>query len=90
MDEELRHYRRYTRNGLRTKMTKAGFEVVIEKQFSRLAAVSSSISGRLLRRRHLTPHQMIWFDRIVPVAKLLEKCLPVPGMSLIMVRRKAT
>ena len=88
IDEELGHYRRYTRDELREKMTTAGFDVVMEKQFSRLAAVSWAISGRLLGRRHLRPQQMNWFDRIVPLAKLLDYCLPMPGMSLIMVGRK--
>jgi hypothetical protein len=88
MDEQLGHFRRYTLDELRKKMTSAGFEVVMERQFSRLAAVAWAISGFVFRRRHLTPRQLIWFDRIVPLAKLLERWLPVPGVSLIMVGRK--
>ena len=88
LDEELGHVRRYRRDDLREKMTTAGFEIVMEKQFSRLAAISWYFSGRILRRRHLSPRQMIWFDRIVPLAKLLDYCLPVPGVSLVMVGRK--
>src|SRR5258708_3641311 len=88
MDKELGHYRRYTREELQDKMSAAGFEIVMTKQFSRLAALSWGVSGHLLRRRHLSPGQMIWFDRLLPVAKLLEYCLPVPGVSLVMVGRK--
>jgi glycosyltransferase involved in cell wall biosynthesis len=88
IDDELGHFRRYTSEELREKMTAAGFEVVFEKRFSKLGAVSWAVSGHLLRRRHLSPRQMVWFDRILPLAKMLDYCLPVPGMSLIMVGRK--
>ena len=90
MDRELGHFRRYTAEELRAKMTAAGFEVVQERQFSKLGAVSWAVSGHALRSRHLSPRQMIWFDRLLPIAKLLEYVLPVPGMSLIMVGRKPT
>jgi SAM-dependent methyltransferase len=88
MDKELGHWRRYTRKELREKMAAAGFDVVFTRQFCRLGALGWAISGGLLRRRHLSPRQMIWFDRLLPLVKLLEYVLPVPGMSLIMVGRK--
>ena len=70
------------------KMETAGFEVVHCRQSRRLAALAWWFSGRVLRRRHLTPGQMIWFDRLFPLIRLIDGCLPVPGMSLIMVGRK--
>jgi hypothetical protein len=88
MDSALGHYRRYTQEELRSKLTAAGFEVVMTKQFGRLGSLSWAVAGHLMRRRELSPRQMIWFDRLLPVAKLLEYLLPVPGMSLIMVGRK--
>ena len=88
MDAELGHCRRYTRDELRQKMAAAGFDVVFTRQFSRLGSIGWTVSGHLLRRRHLSPRQMIWFDRLLPLAKLLDYVLPVPGMSLIMVGRK--
>ncbi len=87
MDKELGHFRRYTRQELHDKMTAAGFDVVFQEQFSKLGSVSWALSGHLLRRRHLSPRQMVWFDRLLPVAKVLEYLLPVPGMSLITVGR---
>jgi SAM-dependent methyltransferase len=88
MDQELGHYRRYTQEDLATKMTGAGFDVVFSHCFSKLGSVSWAVSGFLLGRRHLSPRQMIWFDRILPIAKALEYVLPISGMSLIMVGRK--
>ena len=87
-DAELGHCRRYTKQELADKMKLAGFEIVHQEQFSRLGAVAWGMSGHVMRRRHLSPRQMIWFDRLLPVAKILEYCLPVPGMSLLMIGRK--
>jgi hypothetical protein len=69
-------------------MEAAGFEVVFEKQFNRMGSLGWAANGHLLRRRELRPGQMILFDRLMPLARLLENVLPVPGMSLIMVGRK--
>ncbi len=88
VDAELGHFRRYTAAELRRKMSAAGFKVVHEHQFSKLGTIGWATSGHLLRTRHLSPLQMKWFDRMLPLAKLLEKVLPVPGMSLIMVGQK--
>ena len=73
---------------LAAKMEEAGFDVVFRKRFSKLGSLCWALSGHLLRRRKLRPGQMLWFDRILPIAKTLEHVLPVPGMSLIMVGRK--
>ena len=88
LDEELGHYRRYTEEELEGKMRAAGFDVVHCRRFNKFGAASWCVSGHLLRNRHLSPRQMIWFDRLLPVVKLLDRILPTPGMSLIMVGRK--
>ncbi len=88
MDRELGHYRRYTQEDLASKLEAAGFEVAYARTISRLGTIGWAISGHLLRRRHLSARQMIWYDRLLPLAKVLDYVLPVPGMSLIMVGRK--
>jgi glycosyltransferase involved in cell wall biosynthesis len=88
IDAKLGHYRRYTEEHLTTVMEEAGFDVVHTDQFNRLGTIAWAFSGNVLRRKQLSPSQMIWFDRILPIAKGLEYVLPVPGMSLIAVGRK--
>ncbi|HUT92169.1 MAG TPA: glycosyltransferase [Thermoguttaceae bacterium] len=88
IDRELGHFRRYTAEELNAKMEEAGFEVVLNRRFSKLGSLCWAVSGHLLRRRHLSPTQMRWFDRILPLAKAAEHVLPVAGMSLIVVGRK--
>ncbi len=88
MDREFGHCRRYARRELATKLAAAGFGVIFAKQFNRLGALAWAVSGHVLRRRQLSSRQMVWFDRLLPVVRILESVLPVPGMSLIMVGRK--
>jgi SAM-dependent methyltransferase len=88
IDAAIGHYRRYTVEVLRERMIAAGFEVAFHKQFNRLGALGWAVSGHFFRRRNVSARQMIWFDRLFPLAKALERLLPVPGMSLIMVGRK--
>lgn len=89
LDEALGHYRRYTEDDLRKKMEAAGFQVVYAKQFCKLGSCGWWLNGRVLGRRHLTPRQMIWFDRLWPISRHLDRWLPIPGMSLMMVGRRA-
>jgi glycosyltransferase involved in cell wall biosynthesis len=88
VDAELGHHRRYTRDELVRKMEAAGFELAHALQFNRFGAIAWWISGNILRRRHLSPSQMIWFDRLLWFAKCFEIVPFVPGMSLIVVGRK--
>jgi glycosyltransferase involved in cell wall biosynthesis len=88
LDEELGHYRRYTSAELEEKMQAAGFEIVHSQRFNKFGSASWGVSGHLLRKRYLSPRQMIWFDRLMPLVKFLERLLPMQGMSLIVVGRK--
>jgi hypothetical protein len=69
-------------------MEAAGFEVVHCRRFCKLGSLAWWVSGRVFRKRHLSPRQMIWFDRLLGTVMLLDFCLPVPGMSLMMVGRR--
>ncbi len=88
LDKELGHYRRYSIDELAEKMRAVGFEVVYSRRFNKVGSISWGLSGHVLRKRYLSPRQMKWFDRILPLVKLLEPVLPIAGMSLIMVGKK--
>jgi SAM-dependent methyltransferase len=87
LDAALEHVRRYEADELRFKLDNAGFDVVLLKRFNRLGALGWLVSG-WLGRRELSPAQMIWFDRLLPLAKICERILPIGGLSLIAVGRK--
>jgi glycosyltransferase involved in cell wall biosynthesis len=88
IDEGASRCRRYAIDALREKMSNAGFDIVHARRFGRLGALGWAVSGHLLKRREFSPRQRVWFDRLFPLARLMEYVLPMPGLSLIMVGRK--
>jgi len=88
LDEAVGHYRRYTQDDLMEKLRAAGFQIVHSQRFNRLGSIAWFFSSRVFRRRTLSPQSMRWYSRIVPLAKVLDWLLPVPGMSLIVVGQK--
>ncbi len=73
VDEELGHFRRYTKKSLAAKLESAGFEVRKVWGFNRVGGLGWRVSGKLLRKRTLGPGQMRLFELLVPLVKLLER-----------------
>jgi glycosyltransferase involved in cell wall biosynthesis len=88
VDKTLGHERRYTADELIGKMRAAGFEVVHHQGFNRMGVPGWWTSCKLLGNTHLKPGQMRMFNRLLWVAKLLEKVPGLPGLSVICVGRK--
>lgn len=88
LDESLGHHRRYRKDELCDLMRAQGFEIAYADQVCKVGALAWLFNGHVLRRRHLTPRQMIWFDRSWPILRIFDYLLPFPGMSLIVVGRK--
>jgi glycosyltransferase involved in cell wall biosynthesis len=88
VDKVLGHERRYTAPELRDKLVRAGFEVVHQQGFNRLGTLGWYISGKLLGNARLSPGQMRTFNRLLPVAKLIERVPALPALSTIAVGRK--
>ena len=88
LDRAQGHQRRYGAAELREKMERAGFEVVFSRSVGKLASLAWWLWGRVLRRRRVSPRQIVWADRLFPLTRLLDYCLPVAGETLIMVGRR--
>jgi SAM-dependent methyltransferase len=87
-DNALGHKRRYTARELHDKLVAAGFEVVHQQGFNRLGTLGWYVNGKLLGREHLSPFQMKLYNRLLPLARLIE-CIPGwPALSAIAVGRK--
>lgn len=89
LDTSLGHHRRYEESELRRVMEQAGFDIVHSEQVCKLGALAWFVNGKILRRRRLTPRQMLLFDRLWPYMQRLDRFLPWRGMSLIMVGKKS-
>lgn len=88
VDRTLGHERRYTAEELTTKMAEAGFEIVHSQDFNRLGTLGWYVSGNWLGKTHLEPGQMRMYNRILPIAKLVERVKGWPALSIIAVGRK--
>jgi hypothetical protein len=71
-----------------TKMKEAGFEVVECRGFNRLGSLGWYVSGNWLKRTSLSAGQMKTYERLLPVAKLIEGLPLLPHLSVIAVGRK--
>jgi SAM-dependent methyltransferase len=87
-DKTLGHERRYTESELREKLERTGFEVVHKQGFNRLGTLGWYVSGKVLGKTDLSPGQMKTFNRILPIAKLVERVPGWPALSIIAVGRK--
>ncbi|HEV8659289.1 MAG TPA: glycosyltransferase [Thermoanaerobaculia bacterium] len=88
LDRGIGHQRRYERDELVDKMTRAGFEVEhssYQNQFAKLAWI---INSKLLGRTALPSGQSRIFDYLVPLLRAVEGENPSSGLSLIAVGRK--
>jgi len=88
LDRELGHFRRYRQQELLDKLQRAGFQVEHVSQFNRISTPGWFVAGRLLRRRQLSRTAIRLFDLLVPCWRALERWLPWPGASLVVVGRK--
>jgi glycosyltransferase involved in cell wall biosynthesis len=88
VDKTLGHCRRYTQEQLVQRMTEAGFEVVHTQGFNRMGVPGWYTAGNIFGDTHLKPAQMKMFNRLLWVAKLVEKMTFLPALSVIAVGRK--
>jgi SAM-dependent methyltransferase len=83
LDEELGHFRRYTRRSLAVAFNEAGLDLVHVAWFNRAGVLGWWLNARVRRQRLIPLTQLRLFDALVPLFRL-EKALPLPfGQSLI-------
>jgi glycosyltransferase involved in cell wall biosynthesis len=87
-DKTLGHERRYTEADLCEKLERAGLKVVHKQGFNRLGTLGWYVSGKILGKSELSPGQMKTYNRILPLAKLIERFTSWPALSIIAVGQK--
>lgn len=89
LDRHLDHYRRYSSDELRAKVTAAGFEIDTLRFLNRPAVPGWWLNSRVLKRRVMPKGQLRVFKWVMPLLKLEEKRPPSFGLSLLVLARKA-
>jgi len=90
VDEQLDHFRRYSRRDVRRKLREAGFAVEHLSEMHLLGIVGWFLSKRVQRRRAVSPRQLGLYDKwVVPWMERVERVVPPPiGLSVFAVARK--
>ena len=88
LDEELGHFRRYSEEQLRQRMTDAGFEVETVLRFNRASRPGWWFNGKVLKRRTISRMQLKNFDRLVWLLRRIDPHLPWSQTSVIGIGRK--
>jgi len=88
LDEELGHFRRYTRDSLAAAFRAAGLRLERMFWFNRAGTLGWWLNARVRRTRRIPLGQLRSFDAMVPLLRL-ERLLPLPfGQSLIAIGRR--
>lgn len=88
-DEQLEHYRRYTGKSLKAVLEEAGFEVVHSRYFNFMAIFGWFFSGKVLKKRIIPNNQLMLFNALVPVWRVLDHFTNrFAGVSVIQVGKK--
>src|SRR6202522_3511655 len=88
LDEELGHFRRYSEDQLRERMTAAGFDVETVLRFNRASRPGWWLNGSVLKRRTISRLQLRNFDRLVWLLRRVDVYLPWPQTSVIGIGRQ--
>lgn len=89
-DEQVGHFRRYTRTELEEKLRRAGFRILKSAYFDLPGIFPWWIKYRLLKSETLEPSAVRFYDRfIIPTLRRIEKRIPPPiGKNVIVIGEK--
>lgn len=88
LDREMGHLRRFSRADIGKLFADAGLEVSSMETYNRLATVAWWMNSRLLGSRRISRITLKLFDKTVWLWRILDRLIPLPGLSLIAVGRK--
>lgn len=84
LDRAFGHYRRYTLSSLRRAMEAAGLRWVQGQYVNRVGLLGWFANSVMLRKRSLPAGQARLFNRIVGLARLVDRLVPLPtGQSVV-------
>ena len=89
LDRILEHRRRYSRRELIEKCERAGFKVNKVFSFNRIGSLLWFLNSRVLRRKNFSKLELKLFDSSIWILRRIDKLLPLPGLSLIVVAQKS-
>ncbi len=88
-DENLYHYRRYTRRSLKKVFKENQIPVLADFHFNLIGIAGWILSGSILKKEGIPSGQMKIYDRLVPIFRLIDKIIfRQIGLSVIVIGEK--
>ncbi|MBL7697407.1 MAG: class I SAM-dependent methyltransferase [Chitinophagaceae bacterium] len=85
-DRELEHFRRYTRKQLNGLLATENFTIKHSQYFNFMGIPGWYVSGKLQKNKTIPKSQMSFYNKLVPIFKLVDKCVfNRVGLSVISV-----
>jgi|SRR5450432_36256 2-polyprenyl-3-methyl-5-hydroxy-6-metoxy-1,4-benzoquinol methylase len=86
LDQELGHYKRYTKRGLNNLLRSAGLVVINSRYFNATAIFGWWLSGTILKEKIISPGKINFYNRLVPLFRIIDWFVsPFIGISVISV-----
>ena len=86
LDQELGHYKRYTKNELNNLMKSAGLRISTSHFFNAAAILGWWFSGKILREKTISSAKLNLFNQLVPLFRITDWiAAPFTGISVISV-----
>jgi len=83
-DKQLGHYRRYSLKQLKDLLKKEGFSILSGSYFNFTGVAGWLLFGKIMNKKMLSSGEMSAFNKIVPLAKVVDKLLgKTTGLSII-------
>ncbi len=88
-DTALEHYRRYTKKGLKSIMSKE-LKIIHSQYFNVFGMAGWFVSGKVMKKKTIPRNQMELYDKLIWLSKTLDKVVfNKVGLSVICVGQKA-
>lgn len=87
-DRQIGHFRRYAHGELEEKMREAGFDVERQFFFNKVGVLAWWIGNKISKQRTITSWQLRLYNFLTPIFRVIDKVLPISGLSTIVVARK--
>ena len=89
IDQEIGHYRRYTKKGVIDILTDIDFEVVHARKINFLGGIGWWFTGKILKETSVSEKKLQFFDKIAPfILPIEEKIEPLIGTSVLAIAKK--
>ena len=90
LDRVLEHVKRYSPTDLSDSCARAGFDIERLISFNRVGVLPWFLNGRILRKTRFGKFQLKIYDSLVWLWRIVDRLIPLPGLSVICIARKPT